>query len=306
MAVAYNILKGQKTELSLLRRHESEKCFGIQVAGSDARLMSQLAQFVDENLDVDFVDINCGCPIDSICKRGMGSQLMSKKNKLEGIVRGMTEILRIPLTVKMRTSLVDGKDIAHSLFPMVQEWGASAVTLHGRSKQQRYSKEARWDYIGECSKTVNIPFIGNGDVFSHFDLLEHKEKYPNVSSFMIGRGALIKPWLFTELKEERVWDISASERFEIIKKFCNYGLDHYGSDQFGVEKTRRFFLEWQSFLCRYVPVGLIERDPPRYKMNERPPLFIGRNDLETLMASQNVQKRCICFAVWGQQTGWYC
>lgn len=120
---------------------------------------------------------------------------------------------------------------------------------------------------------------------------------------------MLKPWLFTEIKEQRHWDISSSERMAILQDFTRYGLEHWGSDTQGVEKTRRFLLEWLSFLCRwvlgpggggpcvgtarphpvpairrYVPVGLLERLPQR--INERPPYYLGRDYLETLMASQ--------------------
>ncbi|CAG2178059.1 unnamed protein product, partial [Oppiella nova] len=99
----------------------------------------------------------------------------------------------------------------------------------------------------------------------------------------IGRGALIKPWIFTEIKERRLWDISAGERLDILRDFVNYGLENWGSDDEGVTKTRRFLLEWLSFLHRYIPVGVLERLPQR--INERPPPFVGRTDLETLLSS---------------------
>lgn len=89
----------------------------------------------------------------------------------------------------------------------------------------------------------------------------------------------------TEIKEQRLWDISAGERFDMLKQFCSYGLEHWGSDERGVEATRRFLLEWLSFTHRYVPVGLLEVAPQR--MHWRPPTFVGRSDLETLLGSES-------------------
>ena len=127
-------------------------------------------------------------------------------------------------------------------------------------------------------------FLGCGDILSYHDYYSHMLD-SNISGCMIARGALYKPWIFTEIKEKRDWDISAMERFEILKKFVNYGLEHWGSDSQGVENTRKFLLEWLSFLYRYIPVGIMESLPQR--INLRPPHFFCRNELEGLMASPN-------------------
>ena len=175
----------------------------------------------------------------------------------------------------------------------------------------------------QSSEIPRIPIIGNGDIFSYTDFEERVKGKDGVLSqtAMLGRGALIKPWLPTEvnlymmqtmpsttvalllalslvslplylslsseqIKERRHWDISASERLDILKDFVKFGLEHWGSDQQGVDNTRRFLLEWLSFLYRYVPVGLLEVVPQQ--MNHRPPNhMIGRSDLETLFLSDH-------------------
>lgn len=168
--------------------------------------------------------------------------------------------------------------------PQFKEWGVSAVTIHGRSREQRYTRSADWQYVQQCAEAAgDMPLFGNGDIMSYEDYKLAKETAPAISGVMIGRGALIKPWIFNEIKEQKVWDISSSERFDLLKKYVNYGLEHWGSDNRGVENTRRFLLEWLSFLYRYVPVGLLECPPQ--KINDRPPYYKGRDDMETLMAS---------------------
>jgi tRNA-dihydrouridine synthase 3 len=131
-----------------------------------------------------------------------------------------------------------------------------------------------------------IPVIGNGDIFSFTDYEEKVAREGVEATAMLARGALIKPWLPTEIKERRHWDISASERLDMLKTFVKFGLEHWGSDQLGVNHTRRFLLEWLSFLHRYIPVGLLEVLPQQ--LNQRPPVHMcGRSDLETLFLSNH-------------------
>ncbi|KAL0422864.1 UNVERIFIED_CONTAM: tRNA-dihydrouridine(47) synthase [NAD(P)(+)]-like [Sesamum latifolium] len=169
----------------------------------------------------------------------------------------------------------------------IGNWGATAVTIHGRTRQQRYSKLADWEYIYQCARAApsSLQVLGNGDVFSYLDWNSHKADCPELSTCMIARGALIKPWIFTEIKEQRHWDISSGERLDILKDYVRFGLQHWGSDSKGVETTRHFLLEWLSYTCRYIPVGLLDVIPQR--INWRPPSYFGRDDLETLMASDS-------------------
>ncbi|KAL4247532.1 tRNA-dihydrouridine(47) synthase [NAD(P)(+)] [Abortiporus biennis] len=300
MGLANSFLNGSKEEWSLVRRHPSEKTFGIQVAGSKPSLLVPTAEILAKEFTgtVDFVDLNCGCPIDLVYRQGSGSALLDAAGKLGKIIVGMNKALgEIPLTVKLRTGVKDGRNNAHKLMPRLAcEWNVSALTLHGRTRQQRYSKLADWDYIKECIEAVRakeeelnlspIPIFGGGDAFSSEDYWE-KVTLSGADGVMVGRGALIKPWIFTEIKEHREWDISSRERLDLIRKYAEYGLNHFGTDTPGVNTTRRYLCEALSFQYRYVPIGLLEVLPGR--LNDRPPAFRGRDELETLLASGNSQ-----------------
>ncbi|KAH8550464.1 hypothetical protein BGW37DRAFT_496852 [Umbelopsis sp. PMI_123] len=283
MAMATNLLQGQKTEWALTKRHASEDLFGIQICGYKTEQLVKACQVINETVEVDFVDLNMGCPIDMVFNKGGGSALLDSHGKMLKMLRGMQHVLDAPVTVKFRTGVKDNQPTAHKLVPKLESVGIRMGTLHGRSRQQRYTRLADWNYIkGIKSLTNDMALYGNGDILSWEQYNQQKEE-SGVDGIMIGRGALIKPWIFEEIKTQRHWDISSSERFDMLKKFCAYGLEHWGSDTMGVNSTRRFLCEWQSFLYRYIPVGLLEVLPQH--MNERPPPYYGRDELETLMAS---------------------
>ncbi|KAG0198983.1 tRNA-dihydrouridine(47) synthase [NAD(P)(+)]-like protein [Mortierella sp. GBA30] len=293
MAMAANLVQGQKAELALLRRHKSEDIFGVQLTGNKIDVVVRACDMINQQATVDFVDLNMGCPIDLVFNAGSGSGLLQTQGKMKRMITGMKSVLDVPVTVKFRMAIYDKKPIGTSLTNTYHDLGAALGTLHGRSRQQRYTKLADWDYIRECAMQDRgipgadnyMPLFGNGDILGPSDYYRHLEEH-KVDGCMIGRGALMKPWIFEEIKSNRDWDISSGERFDMLKRFCDYGLEHWGSDTQGVNQTRRFLLEWQSFLHRYVPAGLLEVLPQ--KINDRPPAFVGRNDLETLMASPSV------------------
>jgi tRNA-dihydrouridine synthase 3 len=269
------------------------------------------------------IDLNCGCPIDLVYKQGAGSALLDTPGKLEKIVHGMNTLSgEVPITVKIRMGTKDKYPNADAIVNRLilggfsanelglGPSGVAAITLHGRSRQQRYTRLADWEYISDIAaliKRINteqaaqadtakevddrykpnggkVFFLGNGDCYSHIDYQEHIAK-DNVDSVMIARGALVKPWLFEEISSGQYLDKSATERLAYIEKFVRFGLEAWGADEMGVGTTRRFLLEWLSFSCRYIPIGILEHLPP--KLNERPPAFKGRNEMEDLLSSDN-------------------
>lgn len=287
MAVVFNLNRLQKNEWSLLRRHESEDIFGIQLAVSRPQEAATFAQALEASgFSYDFLDINCGCPVEKIVKSGCGCGLWERTGRLRDVVENLALHQSQPVSIKCRIGPDEDAPTLHRQIHQYATWGAAAVTVHGRSRKQRYTKFANWDYVEQCAQLTPLPVTGNGDVLSLEDVLEHRAQQPHVTSHMIGRGALIKPWLFEEIKSGQVKDISSSERLDMLKEFCRCGMAHWGADERGVMTTRRFLCEWLSFLHRYVPVGLLERLPQR--INERPPYYEGRDELETLMSSDSV------------------
>ena len=302
MTLAGSLLAGKRTEWGMLKRHKCEDIFGVQIAGSSVSSISRAVNMISRETDVDFIDINCGCPIDVAVRKGFGSGLMKKPNKLFRVVQGASNeldvvqrLFRVPvpeLTVKMRTGFSDGKRNADSIVKKFQSLeNLSHISIHGRTREARYSRRADLEYVKSCvsiqdSSRRRIPILFNGDVYNYEDW-DRALRDDVLTSCMIARGALVKPWLPTEIKERRHWDISSSERFEILRKYTKYGLEHWGSDQIGVDKTRRFLLEWMSFTCRYVPVGLLERVPMRIN-DYLETSYVGRDDMETWLGSKDV------------------
>ena len=250
MALADQLLSGKPSEWALLKRHPCEDVFGVQIASGHADQYTRVAELLAmDSMDIDFVDLNLGCPIDLVCEKGAGASLMLREKKLRGSLEGMLKVLNVPVTIKMRTGWNEANPIAHDLIPKIQRWGIDGIgafMIHGRSRLQRYSRLANWDYISQVASSQSpelqqIPLIGNGDIFSYTD---YEEKILNninegvgddegnknnlLPCAMLGRGALIKPWLPTEIKEQRHWDISASERLDMLKDFVRFGLEHWG------------------------------------------------------------------------------
>lgn len=265
MAMATKLLQGSASEWALVRRHKDEDVFGVQLAGGYSDSLSSCAECVANEMEVDFIDINCGCPIDLVVNKGAGSGLMRKLNRLEEIARSVARSAApVPLTVKLRMGYEDNNPVAHTVVPKLAGWGVAAVTLHGRSREQRYSRAANWEYIWDCARSSSVPLIGNGDVYDFEDQVRALTGQSGaVSSVMVARGALYKPWVFKEVKDGKRWDISSGERLDLLRDYARFGMEHWGADARGVETTRKFMLEWLSYTCRYIPVGLLEVNPQK-------------------------------------------
>lgn len=198
MVSAKALCYGDKKTASLLRRNRGVRC-GAQIFGSEPEFMARGAQLALELSGCDFIDVNMGCPMPKIVNNGEGSALMKDPALAGRIVRAVCEAVDVPVTVKTRK----GWDKSHvnvvELAQAVEENGAAAITVHGRTKTMLYSGTADWDVIAQVKQAVSIPVIANGDVISA-DAALRCLKWTGADAVMVGRAAFGDPWLFQQIR----------------------------------------------------------------------------------------------------------
>lgn len=279
MTLARRLKQRRRGEYALIRRAPEEPCFGVQLAGTDPEEMAWAAALVEER-GADFVDVNLSCPIDFFTSKGLGAATARQPRRVRRIVEAIkAALLRVPVTVKIRL----GWDAAHlnhvEVAQAAAEAGASAVFVHGRTRNARYRSAADWNRIGEVVAAVNIPVVGNGDLLFPHDADSARSR-SGAAAVMTARGALIKPWFFSEMSSG-YRDLSGGERLAVYRRYVSLALEHWGEDAHGVGRAREF-LRWHlGFWCRYVPR---RPDGTWPAMQEREPACFARTPLETLLA----------------------
>lgn len=192
-ALSYN----NKNTRELLSLAENETPAVVQIFGSDPDIMATEAAKLEETFDI--IDINMGCPVSKIVSNGEGSALMKNPSLASSIVSKMAEKLSAPVTVKMRIGYDMESINAVSFAKLMEESGAAAICVHGRTRSQLYAGKANYDVIRQVKESVAIPVFGNGDVFSAEDALRMKDEC-GVDGIAIARGAEGNPWIFREVR----------------------------------------------------------------------------------------------------------
>lgn len=223
---------------------------GIQIYGNIPDAMVEAARLADRAQDIvgghgaDLIDINFGCPVRKIAGRGAGSGMMKEPDKMVEITRRVVEAVGKPVTVKTRLGWDDDSKIIVELAERLQDAGISALTIHGRTRQQMYTGEADWTLIGKVKENprMHIPIIGNGDINSPEKAEQAFRRY-GVDGIMIGRATYGHPWIFREIRHyldtgEILPAMGVEERVELAKRHLARSVEFKG-ERVGVLEMRR-------------------------------------------------------------------
>ena len=197
MVSAKAILYKNKNTESLMEIHPEEQPVSLQLFGSDPKIMSEMAKQIEER-PFAILDINMGCPVPKVVRNGEGSALMKNPSLVYDIVSSIVKAIEKPVTAKIRKGFDDDHVNAVEVAKAIEEAGASAVAVHGRTREQYYSGQADWDIIRQVKEAVSIPVIGNGDVTTP-QKADELIRQTGCDGVMIARGAQGNPWIFSEM-----------------------------------------------------------------------------------------------------------
>jgi tRNA-dihydrouridine synthase B len=222
MVSSEGLVRGIDRTLDYAEYTEEERPVSIQIFGGEPAKMAEAARVV-EQMGANIVDVNMGCPVPKIAKHNAGCSLMREPAHAASIIAAMSRAVKIPVTVKMRKGWDDGELNAGELARRVEDAGAKAIAIHGRTARQSYSGTADWDFVSEIAKTVSIPVFGSGDCIEPEDILARMKS--GVSGVYVGRGVLRNPWILAQARDlmegRPARTISHEERGQFLLDYMN-------------------------------------------------------------------------------------
>ena len=228
---AHGIIRKNEKTLNMIKFSEFERPIGIQIFGDTPEVMESAARLVYEKFKPDLIDINYGCPVPKVTKKGAGSAALKDRCLMEDITEAVVKAVDIPVTVKMRAGWNSENIVSTKAGINLEKIGIKAITLHPRTTVQMYRGHANWDLIKELKDSVDIPVIGNGDI-KNIDDINKMFTHTNCDGIMIGRAALGNPWFFTQIKKyinnEDFNEISLEERLQICQKHLELLVEIHG------------------------------------------------------------------------------
>jgi nifR3 family TIM-barrel protein len=223
MVSSEGLVRGIDRTLEYAEYTEEERPVAIQIFGGDPENMAAAAQIV-EGMGADVVDVNMGCPVPKIAKHNAGCSLMREPAHAASVVKAMTRAVKIPVTVKMRAGW-DAADInAPDLARRMEDAGAAAVSVHGRTAAQSYSGQSDWDLISRVASGLTIPVFGSGDCVEPSQLVD-RVRDGSVAGVLVGRGALRNPWIFRQARDlaesRQPQDVTGEDRARFLLEYID-------------------------------------------------------------------------------------
>lgn len=243
------ITYGNEKTFELLRMNDDERPISQQIFGSDVKSFVEAAKIVEEKMKPDIIDINMGCPVPKVAvKNQAGSALLKNPEKVGEIIKAVVGAVNVPVTVKIRSGWDQSSINAVEIAKIAEANGASAITVHARTRAQGYSGKADWNIIKEVVNAVDIPVIGNGDVVSCYDAKKMLDE-TGCSAVMIGRGLLGNPWLIKECVEY----LESGKLPEVIDYNEKIDMMEYHLNKLCEDKTeKQAVLEIRNHLLNYL------------------------------------------------------
>ena len=239
------LIRDAQGTLNKLNIFDYERPIGIQIYGHIPEAMVESAIRV-EAAKPDIIDINFGCPVNKIARRGAGSGMMREPDKMVEITKRVVEAVKLPVTVKTRLGWDKNSKIIVELAERLQDVGIQALTIHGRTRCQMYKGEADWTLIGQVKNNprMKIPIIGNGDIKTPEDAANAFERY-GVDGVMVGRASFGHPWIFREMRHfvetgELLPPMSVAEKVALAKEHFEKSIEFKG-ERAGLLEMRRHF-----------------------------------------------------------------
>jgi len=241
---AHGIIRENEKSLDIIKFEEEERPIGVQIFGDSPQVMADAAKYIVDKFKPDILDINYGCPVPKVTKKGAGSAALKDLGLMEAITQAVVEsVTQVPVTVKMRAGWDLQSIVVEKAGVLLEKAGIKAITLHPRTTLQTLKGHAKWELIKLLKDTVSVPVIGNGDIQTTDDVLRMFEE-TGCDAVMIGRAALGNPWIFNQthdfLNGKAVTEPSVEEKVDLCKRHFDLILNSRGTKK-GLYLMRKHF-----------------------------------------------------------------
>jgi tRNA-dihydrouridine synthase B len=277
MVSSEGLVRGIDRTLEFAEYTEEERPIAIQIFGGDPEKMAEAARIV-EGMGADIVDVNMGCPVPKIAKHNAGCSLMREPTHAASVIRAMAKAVKIPVTVKMRAGWNDTNRNAPALAQMVEDAGAAAVAVHGRTAEQSYSGSADWDLVARVADALTIPVFGSGDCVEPDHIVERMRS--GIEGVLVGRGVLRNPWILAQAEElaagQPARELTLEDRGRFLLDYIDLLLRErirgIGADRSGAIGHDRWVVNKLRALGAYFTKGLDNGSHVRASINAAPSL----------------------------------